>query len=171
MKKQAFDLPLVKRGSFAFSQTPITVSDITKRINDLISDENMKKLSNTMLTGWMKEIGLLQVELGADGKNRTVPTDSGRNMGITTEERMGQYGMYMAVVYNEGAQRFILDNLDAVIQAQNMKTENEGKPWSPEDDVYLRSAQSQGLPVKEIASNLQRSNSAIRSRLKKLGIG
>jgi len=169
-KKLAFDLPLGMRDAFDFSQTPISVSEITKRINDLITDENMKKLTTTMLTDWMKEIGLLQVELGADGKNRTMPTDSGRNMGITTEERMGQYGLYTVVVYSLGAQRFILDNLDAVIQKENAKTENEDKPWFQEDDEYLRSALAQDIPTKEIALNLHRTTGSVRNRMKKLGI-
>jgi len=169
-KKLTFDLPLEKRDAFDFSQTPISVSEIAKRINDLTADENMKKLTTTMLTGWLKELGLLQTEQGADGKNRTVPTDRGRSMGITTEDRMGQYGMYLAVLYDLAAQRFILDNLDGVIQQENAKTENENKDWTPGEDAYLREQFALGASTKNIGAALKRSAGNVRARLKKLGL-
>lgn len=48
-KKLTFDLPLEKRDAFDFSQAPISVTEIAKRINDLTAEENMKKLTNTIV--------------------------------------------------------------------------------------------------------------------------
>lgn len=170
VKKRAFDLPMEKRNAFAYSSSPISISEITQRINDLVEKENVKKLTTTVLTGWLKNLGLLQTELGADGKNRTIPTAHGRSLGITTEERMGQYGMYLAVIYDLAAQKFILDNLDGAIREENAKTENESKPWSPEEDAYLREQFAQGVTTKDIGLVLKRTAGTVRSRLKKLGI-
>ena len=49
------------------------------------------------------------------------PTEEGNQIGITVETRMGRYGEYQVVLYNEGAQRFILDNLDAVVATEAKK--------------------------------------------------
>lgn len=49
------------------------------------------------------------------------PTEEGTKIGITVETRMGRYSEYQAVLYNEDAQRFILDNLEAVVATEVKK--------------------------------------------------
>ena len=78
VKKTPFALPFGMREGFAFSQEPITVSEITQRINDLIDAESMKKLPTTAITGWLKASGLLQVQADANGRKRTIPTPQGK---------------------------------------------------------------------------------------------
>ena len=49
-------------------------------------------------------------------KQRKIPSDKGRAMGITTEERFSRVGTpYTAVMYSLKAQHFIVDNVDAII--------------------------------------------------------
>lgn len=169
-KKQPFALPLDVRAAFAFSQEPITISEITRRINLLIDPVSMKKLPVTSLTGWLKANGLLQVQTDPKGKNHTVPTQLGADMGIYTQERIGQYGPYIAVVYELRMQQFILDNLDGAIQQEKAKTENDDKPWTLEEDAQLRTLLASGIPIREIAQSLKRTTTTIRSRLRKLGL-
>ena len=45
----------------------------------------------------------------------------GKQIGITVETRIGRYGEYPVVLYNKDAQRFILDNLDAVAATEAKK--------------------------------------------------
>ena len=168
--KRPFDLPLELRDAFNFSQEPITISEITRRINDLIDQNGMKKLTVTSLTGWLKEIGLLQLQVDANGKSRTMPTEQGQGMGIRTMERNGRYGSYTAVMYELPAQRFVLDNLDDVIRLEMAKTARDEQPWSPEEDTQLRVMLAAGIPVKEMTQPLKRTTSTIRSRLRKLGL-
>lgn len=165
-----FDLPAEQRAGFAFSDQPISVSEIVRRINALITDAETGALTNVMLTDWMKEIGILQNEISPDGRNRTRPTHQGEMLGITLETREGQYGPYVAVVYARSAQQFVLDNLDGVIRAVKEKKENEGKPWSAEEDDSLRKLFGTGAAAKEIAVQLKRSSGAVRGRLRKLGL-
>ena len=47
--------------------------------------------------------------------------------------------------------------------------ENQGKPWEPEEDDYLRRAFQEGAEVKQLSDELKRTREAIRARLKKLG--
>ena len=48
--------------------------------------------------------------------------------------------------------------------------ENQGKPWEPEEDTYLRQAVQEGIDVKEMSAELKRSRAGIRARLEKLGL-
>ncbi|MBQ4600708.1 MAG: hypothetical protein IJB17_03670 [Oscillospiraceae bacterium] len=51
-----------------------------------------------------------------DGKSRRIPTPNGLTIGLSTQTRQGQYGEYQAVFYNADAQRFVLDNLAAILE-------------------------------------------------------
>ena len=73
------------------------------------------------------------------------------------------------VVYNNAAQHFIIDNLDAILTAENMQTEMQGAPWTKDHDDCLIDLYKKSVPVSEIAITLKRSASAVRGRLKKLG--
>lgn len=113
--KGPFFLPSEAAKGFRFSKTPITVSEIVKHINSLADSERCCQLKLTSVTTWLIEIGALEVITTADGKNTKLPTERGTELGILTEKRMGQRGEYTVVVYNIEAQRFIIDNIEAII--------------------------------------------------------
>ena len=75
------------------------------------------------------------------------------------------------MVYDQQAQQFILDNLDAIIAINAAPLhENQGKPWEPEEDAYLRQAVQAGADVKDMSAELKRTRAAVRARLEKLGL-
>ena len=107
----------------------------------------------------------------------TLPTEQGKSIGISTEERVGQNGTYRVTVYNTDAQQFILDNIDAVIEINNRaradkveKAELQGQPWTNTHDETLIDLYRKNVPISEIAITLKRTTSGIRGRLKKLGL-
>lgn len=107
---------------FEYSSVPITVSEIARRIFATVDNENMKKLSYRQINQWLLNIEMLY--LCDVGKKKPVkrPTEEGRQIGITVETRIGYRGKYQVVLFNEDAQRFILDNLDAVIDTEVKKS-------------------------------------------------
>ena len=113
-KKAPFSLSMEDRAKFEYSQTPIPVSEISKRINAL-TPESTKPLTYKTIRDWLASLELLEDVQDADGKMTKRPTPRGESMGILLETRNGRNGIYFVVVYNMDAQRFILDNLDAVI--------------------------------------------------------
>lgn len=169
-KKLPFFLSIDRRSAFAFSNSPLPISEVAKRINDLIEDENMAKLSYRAIRDWLQRIGMLEETLNGEGKLTKRPTSQGENMGITLESRMSQNGVYFVVVYDLNAQHFIVDNLDAIVDYEHSKTENQGQPWLPDHDACLRDLYAKGVPVPEIAVTLRRNSGSIRARLKKLGL-
>lgn len=114
--KTDFQLDYEARKAFQYSEPPISISEITRRINALIDMEKMKKLNYKHISDWLTECGFLRSVTGENGKMSRMPSESGLQLGISTEQRQGQRGPYTAVLYSKAAQQFILDNLDAVIE-------------------------------------------------------
>ena len=171
VKKNKFKITAEELEKFEFSDRPIPVSEITKRINDIADTENSTKLSHTTITSWPSEIGILNEMINATGKKRKRPTAEGAELGIFVKERIGQHGIYHVVLYNKSAQKFIVDNIPSVIENHSDKTieENQGLPWTDEQQQQLVEMFRQNASINEIASALNRSCGSIRARLKKLG--
>ena len=170
-EKTPFALSPEERTRYPFGDWPATVSVIAQRLNELVDLETMQKLKTTSITKFLLQSGLLFEEEGFGGSKNKRPTEAGRQLGISTTQRTGQNGEYTAVVYSREAQQFILDNLDAIIAINTEPLhENQGKPWAPEEDDYLRRTFQAGAEVKELSDELKRTREAIRSRLKKLGL-
>ena len=87
----------------------------------MADNENMEKVSYRQINQWLLNIGMLYLHDFGGKKPVKRPTDEGNQIGITVETRMGRYGEYQVVLYNEDAQRFILDNLDAVAATEAKK--------------------------------------------------
>ena len=122
-KKQPFSITHEELRGFPLSDTPIPVSEITKRVNALKEGENMVKLSHRSVNAFFVEAGMLRETTDAAGKSVKRPTDFGETMGVRLEERTGQYGTYTVVLYTREAQQFILDNMDGIVMLQNRSKE------------------------------------------------
>ena len=89
-------------------KSPITV--FVREINKVIPDD-MKPLAASAVTNWLVRIGYLDEVLKDDGHKTRIPSEIGRSIGISSEQRSGLNGEYTAVSYDANAQRFILENL------------------------------------------------------------
>ena len=166
-----YALPFEARSRYAFGDWPLSVSQIAQRLNELVDLSTMQKLKTTSITKFLLQSGLLFEEEGPSGKKSKCPTEAGWKLGISTQQRTGLNGDYTAVVYDRQAQQFILDNLDAIIAINATPLhENQGKPWEPEEDAYLRQAVQAGEDVKDMSAELKRTRAAVRARLEKLGL-
>ena len=114
-KLQPFTVDSEQLAKIQISQEPVRVTQLVEMISTAADNPQMKKLSTTVITNWLLEKGFLEKQVGSDGKSRRVPTQNGMMIGLSTETRQGQYGEYQAVFYNTDAQRFVLDNLGAML--------------------------------------------------------
>lgn len=116
-KSKTYDLPFTMNAEDA-KKVAITdrtgISNFAKAINSVIP-ENMKPLATTSIIGWLKGEGYME-EVAKDESHKThLPTHKGNQIGISTEERDSYSGgKYISVVYNADAQRFILENIEAI---------------------------------------------------------
>ena len=115
IRKTEFTLSEQQLADFPYSEEPITISEITKRLNDLVNPAASKPLKNGVITEWLTQAGMFNTVTVNNKTHRRV-TDSGRNIGIISEQRENQQGTkYEAVFYSLSAQHFIIDNIDAII--------------------------------------------------------
>ena len=122
--REEFSLTDDQYGTLQVGEIPVNVSEISDQVNKLIDTESMKKLPAAAITDWLAHIGALEIVTKANGKHSKIPTEIGRSLGIFTEERMGQYGAYNIVFYSTDAQKFIIDNLPAIIAYRKDKKSN-----------------------------------------------
>lgn len=101
--------------NFQYSESPISLSEIIRRINELIDTERMKKLSYKNVASWLLNIDVLVEKTDEDGKMKKFPTETGEQIGIFVSTKQGKYGIYKTVVYNLSAQHFIIDNIESVL--------------------------------------------------------
>ncbi len=117
--KASFSISQEELNKYPFEDIPVTVSIITKKINSLVDLTNMKKLKYSSITGFLIKNGFLE-EIEVEGNKRIkTPTEQGKTIGIFTEERIGQYGGYIAILYSREAQQFILDHMEAITEINN----------------------------------------------------
>ncbi|MBO6062183.1 MAG: hypothetical protein J6P98_08765 [Clostridia bacterium] len=119
--KLPFDITAEQLARFVPDPQGLTISKLAKRINELTENEEMAALKYTAITEWLREMGMLKTVVNANGNNTYRPTEKGNAIGIFAMDKDGPNGPYVAVVYNAEAQRFIVDNIDAVICIQNDK--------------------------------------------------
>ncbi|MBQ3901676.1 MAG: hypothetical protein II736_08150 [Clostridia bacterium] len=126
VKKEPFSVSANELEKFPLSDNPITVSEITRRINDLVDPESVKKLKTTSINEFLVRGGFLEKRETANGRFVKRPTSVGYSIGISTAERTGPSGTYQVTVFGREAQRFVLDNMAAVIEINNQKKTRDG---------------------------------------------
>lgn len=92
------------------------ISNFVREINKVIPD-NMKGISNNKILNWLIDNGYLRIVVTDSGTKIKRPTEAGQSIGISTEQMEGPNGSYVAVLYNANAQRFILNNIYAIIES------------------------------------------------------
>lgn len=116
--KVPFSISQEQLEKFEYSSEPIAVSEIAKRISLLVENDNMEKITYRQIGQWLLNIGMLcLIDIGGK-KSVKRPTEEGAKIGISVERRTGRYGEYYVVLYNEEAQHFILDNIEAVASTE-----------------------------------------------------
>ena len=168
--KKTFSLSYEQRKAYPYSDTPISISEIARRISSLAADEDMAQMKYGSITGWLIQIDMMKPDLSPTGRQTKLPTAAGRDLGISTEARTGMNGDYIAVLYNRNAQQFILDNLDAILEFEQETKKLYGQPWTQAQDDCLMDLVQKSVPLSEIAVTLKRSTSAVQSRMKKLNL-
>lgn len=114
-----FALPAEQRAQFPFSERPMLISEICRILNEMADPFVYRQLRTTTITNWLLHAGFLEVSAREGGTPTRRPTALGRTIGLSAEERSGKRGTYTVTLYGPEAQRFILDNLDAMLNSES----------------------------------------------------
>lgn len=112
-RKEEFRLTKEMMENFVFQQKT-TISDFVKQLNDLRDETTMKCIAIKYVSGKLVEEGYLKEEI-VDGFTKKTMTKKGEEAGIFGEDRVSQAGTeYTVLMYNEQAQRMLLEKLGQV---------------------------------------------------------
>lgn len=125
IRKTEFTLTPKQLADFHYSEEPITISEITKRLNHLVNPAESLTLKNGVITDWLTSLGML-TNVTVNNKNHKRVTEAGTKIGIIFEQKENQQGQsYIAISYNSDAQHFIIDNIDTIIAFNREREANK----------------------------------------------
>lgn len=116
-KKNNFAVTPQVLSRITVSDHPVRITEFAELLAAATDDPNTKRPSTTTMTGWLLANGFMENIPDAEGRQKRIPTDAGRRIGLYTEVRQGQYGEYTAVYYNTDAQQFLVDHLEEIFKA------------------------------------------------------
>ena len=114
-----FSITQEQLNDFGYSPNPLSATAVARKINWLVREDieqkKIEKLSYRKITQWLMNIGMIEYREWEDGKIKRFPTTEGESIGLVLAD-WDNYGRRTPVIYfTEEAQRFIIDNIDAVI--------------------------------------------------------
>lgn len=114
-KRKPFQISDEELNKFEYSEEPSAITFIVKRINTLINQNEVKRLSYRVVLNWLKDIGVLEDANGRYGKAKVCPSKLGEELGLSIEKRINNRGEYFAIYYNRNAQEFIINHIQEII--------------------------------------------------------
>ena len=113
-----FSITSGQLAEFEFTPYSISGSEISKKLASLVKNPLMKSFSVPRLNQWLIQKGLLYEITDHLGKIRKMPTENGKAIGISAETKMGREGEYIAVLFDNKAQRFIISNIYEILNVK-----------------------------------------------------
>lgn len=139
------------------------ISYFLKQLEEYLPEGQKIPVPATTVTLWMRENGYLEKKvMGDTGKENSVPTRKGENLGLYMEKAGTYPNEYYRVFYNESAQRFIIDNFRRILtESEEIRERNRREK---KKDGSPRSArQSAGNTSQSSAANRQGTGNATGS--------
>ena len=122
---------------FEYSATPLSATALARKINWLVNadieQKKIESLSYRKITQWLLNIGMIEYREWENGKMKRFPTEEGEKIGLVLAD-WDNYGRRTPVIYyTEDAQKFIIDNIDAVIATEIQKGKTS-YPWGTNNE-------------------------------------
>ena len=95
---------------FAFSEKPLVLKEMTRRLNCFFSRE----MSYTVISQWLTEIGAIEKVTVNEHRTRKEPTEKGKQIGLSLAQRRSSRGIFLSLVFNADAQRFVMEHMDEI---------------------------------------------------------
>lgn len=104
---------------------PVTIVELCTFINVAVSDNKMKKFEPAKVNIWLERNGYLSYDKWSSEEYQQTPTKTGLALGISVEQRYEINQSFSVNLYNEAAQRFILDHLDEIVGRKDNSMKND----------------------------------------------
>ncbi len=122
IKKSNFFMTEAQKNMLCPTDNYVFAKQITENINALTEENDCSKFQAKWIADFFFQIGMMEI---IDGKKHA--TEAGKSIGIKTEFRTTPYGSYWVNSYSPQAQQFLFDHLNAVID-RDLIRDNEENP-------------------------------------------
>lgn len=114
--KEAFPMEILKELCY---ETDKSIVNFLTQLHLPAEGRNIRRIALQRITNWLKVAGYLMEEYHEKvGRLSTVPTEKGRKLGIYSEIRAFNGNTYLAVIYNQNAQEFLVQNMEAIMNGE-----------------------------------------------------
>ena len=114
-----FEVPIEK---FRFSDEPITLGEMHRRLDELVDLSKMRRIARSRIPIWLVNVGMLTLPDLTERKYYGHPTKEGTEIGISILVYDNELGKHSTLVFNREAQQFIIDHLGHIIKTSAKKT-------------------------------------------------
>jgi hypothetical protein len=114
-KRSKFFISKDQKSKVKFPDGDLGINDIANAINEVIDTRLVKRLSGMVINKQLKKIGILSEEKTDDGRKRTITNEKSEGYGIFSKVRYFDNRQYEQVVFNDIGKKFILDNLERIL--------------------------------------------------------
>lgn len=126
-RQRPFELSADDRERIALSKDSIGITSLTANINQVLPYD-MQRVPYTAISNWLIYIGAFAWQEQPDGTKKRLATTLGEEMGIKVSERRAVDGrVYKQNRFSPNAQKFIIDNLDGIMEYRAAGKEGTGK--------------------------------------------
>ena len=105
----------MSKNKVIFTEGNIGVNEVAKCINEQINPLISKKVTGAQLNKGLKKLGILS-ELEEDGKKRTTTNERSKDYGFFLEKRSYDGREYDMVLINDEGKKYILDNIEEIME-------------------------------------------------------
>ena len=102
---------------FRYSDEPITLSELHRRLDELVDHSKMRRIARTRIPVWLVLTGFLDPARLTDKGYAGAPTDAGLSIGLSMRTYTDEYGEHNVLMFNREAQEFIIDHLSVIKKA------------------------------------------------------
>ena len=142
------------------------ISFFLKQLEEYLPEGQKMPVAATTITGWLRENGYLEKQAVNDtGKENSVPTKKGEELGMYAEKAGIYPNEYYRVFYNADAQRFIVGNFRRILTEYEAIRERNRREKKSDDAPRSRRqsgayAQDSGAYTQDSGAYTQDSNSS-----------
>ncbi len=117
-KRRDFYLTQEEIDSVKLVSEPCVISVFLQAVNAAAASDGRKKLQAKKVNNWLVRQGYLEDRQDGRGYLHRELTERSAEIGITSRQGMGSFGPYSIILYDEQAQKYILEHIEDIVKEQ-----------------------------------------------------